>query len=407
MVQPIPGSQTGGEAPQMYEPQMPTGDDLKTAIEDNKKMLLDPESTLTQDQKVALMEENERLMETMLTEKLTKNLDEVVRRTLSENLTATIRPEVAQEVQRATTPLQQEIDRLRADAALKEQQRVEREAQEKKNKVLRTIKLVAGAIGFAVAVTTPIGVGVIALAGVAGIGLSYGAKFGEKKLAEFQQKSQLKATEMARLRTAMQSEPANSPLRAVAESMLNSQQEQLDAIEKKKLWTDRLTKAATYTAPALTGFAIGATLGNVTHSLFENAVNNAVDARLGTGSGGTGLEGAQAGANAGSGVAEGSARLPGMFETVAQSGDSQWSLIQKTLANAYPNATPDQIANATGNIINQAGADNIYSQIFAHRTPDIVGGAVQIGDKLSLADLTNIAPDVVNSLGSPVFVPPT
>jgi hypothetical protein len=159
----------------------------------------------------------------------------------------------------------------------------------------------------------------------------------------------------------------------------------------------RLSNALLYVSLFTFGFGVGAGVGSVVKGwLSPDATAGGLGSDSGVGSKGGELSGAER------------AIPTGGAETVAVPGDSQWSMIDKTLRAAFPNASSDQIANATGNILQQAGPEKVYEVMFAHRTPDIVGGAVQIGDKLSMADLTQIAPDIVNSLkGSAPFIPVT
>jgi hypothetical protein len=159
----------------------------------------------------------------------------------------------------------------------------------------------------------------------------------------------------------------------------------------------RLANALLYVSLFTTGFGVGAGVGSMVKGWLspDASATNGLSSDAGIKGKGAELGGAER-------------AIPTGAETVAVPGDSQWSMIDKTLRAAFPNATSDQIANATGNILQQAGPEKVYEVMFAHRTPDIVGGAVQIGDKLSMADLTQIAPDIINSLkGSAPFIPVT
>jgi hypothetical protein len=151
----------------------------------------------------------------------------------------------------------------------------------------------------------------------------------------------------------------------------------------------RLSNGLGYFTAFTFGFGLTAGVGSALEGWLSNSAGTAA------GTGDAVAKGAEKGADFGS-----AARIDALGDGItAVPGDSQWSMIEKVLRQSYPNLSNDQILNATGNIIQQAGPEQVYSTVFAHRTPDIVGGAIQVGDKLNLADLTQIAPDIIQSLG--------
>ncbi len=104
-----------------------------------------------------------------------------------------------------------------------------------------------------------------------------------------------------------------------------------------------------------------------------------------------------------SSIESGNTTINATFETVAGPGDSQWSLIEKTLRSSYPNLTDQQVWTATANAMNEAGTDGVYREIFDNRTLGVSGGTVSTGDKLTLADIRDMAPNTFASIpGNPV-----
>lgn len=98
--------------------------------------------------------------------------------------------------------------------------------------------------------------------------------------------------------------------------------------------------------------------------------------------------------------------IDGSIGSEAVGGDSQWSLIEKTLRASYPSMTDQEVWTATANTINEAGSGEVYHQVFEHRTVGISGGSIQIGDRLTITDIREMAPNTFASLpGNPVETP--
>lgn len=80
------------------------------------------------------------------------------------------------------------------------------------------------------------------------------------------------------------------------------------------------------------------------------------------------------------------------IQSVAESGDSQWSLIEDVVRQANPGISDSEAYRYTANIINEAGTGGVYQQVYEHR--DISsGGAIRIGDRLTLEDIKEMAPN--------------
>lgn len=270
---------------------------------------------LTTEQRVNLMKESDDLLIAEVTNNVTASVTKSVTRAMNKGMkkvTDALTDEITtlnKGLKKTKTEMNTQVTSLTEQVSLQQQQILAYEAQRKaqeekaeKDKRSRLIKLVAGAIGFTTAMVTPVGFGVIALAGVAGMGLKFLANKGNEKLQQYASQIESHASRIRRLRDAMSGLKANDPNRVIAEEAILGNVESAERIENKRKWVSRLTGAATFLSPALQGFAIGAGLGGVTRYAIDTAVNSAVAAKTAgaseavnaatPGTGGTGVESA-------------------------------------------------------------------------------------------------------------------
>lgn len=82
--------------------------------------------------------------------------------------------------------------------------------------------------------------------------------------------------------------------------------------------------------------------------------------------------------------------VPGFerYSYTAESGDSQWSMVENVLRMRYPDATDQQIWNATGNVLQEATPSGVYEHLDRDHY-----GAVWVGDKLTLQSIEDMAPN--------------
>lgn len=78
------------------------------------------------------------------------------------------------------------------------------------------------------------------------------------------------------------------------------------------------------------------------------------------------------------------------YEAVA--GDSQWTMVENVLEQRYPDASQQEIWTMTANVINEATPQGVYEQLYDHRVA-MAGGAVHIGDRLTMQDIAEMAPN--------------
>lgn len=76
----------------------------------------------------------------------------------------------------------------------------------------------------------------------------------------------------------------------------------------------------------------------------------------------------------------------------AVAGDSQWTMVENVLEQRYPEASQQEIWTMTANVINEATPGGVYEQLYDHRV-DMSGGAVHIGDRLTMQDIAEMAPN--------------
>lgn len=81
-------------------------------------------------------------------------------------------------------------------------------------------------------------------------------------------------------------------------------------------------------------------------------------------------------------------------------GDSQWTLVEQVLRKAYPGHTDQEYYRVTANTINEAGTEEVYTKVYAHRVNNdaVHAQSIQLHDELSLQDIHDMAPNAFASM---------
>jgi hypothetical protein len=194
-----------------------------------------------------------------------------------------------------------QIQELRNQITQMEAQRVEREQQDKKNRLRRNMMLIGAAVGAVVGFTTPIGPALLMSIGVFGAVGTQVVKVGEQQVAINENDITVKTAQRDRLQQSLANVAAGTPEHTRATEMVTQLNGEIEKIQKRQKWFAPVIKAMGYIAPAASGFALGAVLGGTVKVAFDAAVNNAVSAKM-----------AAAGATPGTAPGAGAATAPGM-----------------------------------------------------------------------------------------------